>query len=217
MAPIIAEQELSGGQNGRSIAVPEALCYTITRDADQILQFTPPVGSRKLADALSYHFPAQSTWESKMQAAILRYLKETAEPEKSSVEEINSRELASSSINLGPILSTDVIESDEEDFNADESRQHLPEHEPGDSISTQPLHLRTSADGADSPTLPGPRIEPMVWNMKTGTVKPMKRKRKFLTEVKSTQVTKGGGNACDSHRRQKKKVGSIACPVDLAN
>jgi hypothetical protein len=211
MAPI-AEQELAGVQNDRAISVPEALNYTITRDADQILQFTPPVGSRKLADALSYHFPAQGTLESKMQAAILRYFKETAEPENSSVEETNARKLASSSINLDPILSTDVTGPYEEHLNAGESHQHLLEHEPGDFISTQPLHLRTTADGAASPTLPGPRIEPMVWNMKTGTVKPMKRKRKLPSEVKSTQVTKRGGNACDPHHRQKKKVGSNRLP-----
>jgi hypothetical protein len=48
--------------------------YQISYGNDQTLQWTPSVGSKELAVALSYHFPLQKDLESKMQAAMKVFL-----------------------------------------------------------------------------------------------------------------------------------------------
>lgn len=54
--------------------------YEISRADDRTLRFDPPVDSEELAIALSYHFPRPRTLEGKMQAAILKYLREKSIP-----------------------------------------------------------------------------------------------------------------------------------------
>jgi hypothetical protein len=48
--------------------------YHINYGDDHTLQWTPPVGSKELAVALSYHYPLQKDLESKMRAAIKVFL-----------------------------------------------------------------------------------------------------------------------------------------------
>lgn len=57
--------------------------YHITYGQDHTLQWDPPVGSKELALALSYHFPLQVDLASKMQAATRRYLRQERDSKKS--------------------------------------------------------------------------------------------------------------------------------------
>lgn len=57
--------------------------YNITYGQDHTLQWDPPVGSKELALALSYHFPLQADLASKMQAATRRFLRQERDSKKS--------------------------------------------------------------------------------------------------------------------------------------
>ncbi|KAH8679659.1 hypothetical protein BGZ60DRAFT_234751 [Tricladium varicosporioides] len=67
-----------------------AFYYEILRGEDRALRFDPPVDSEELAIALSYHFPRPKTLEGKMQAAILKYLREKFIPLQPQVESSDS-------------------------------------------------------------------------------------------------------------------------------
>ena len=60
----------------REASVFSAPEYRITYGDDHTLQWTPSVGSKELAVALSYHFPLQTDLQSKMQAATRKFLRE---------------------------------------------------------------------------------------------------------------------------------------------
>ncbi|CAG8957398.1 hypothetical protein HYFRA_00010824 [Hymenoscyphus fraxineus] len=71
-------------------SIPE---YRISYGQEHILQWEPPVGSKELAVALSYHFPLQVDLASKMQAATRRFLRQERDGKKSkSREQAVSRE-----------------------------------------------------------------------------------------------------------------------------
>lgn len=55
---------------------PEIFGYTITRQDDKTLQFSPAIGSVELANALSYKYPLEPDLESKLRRAILDYVRE---------------------------------------------------------------------------------------------------------------------------------------------
>ncbi|CZR69205.1 uncharacterized protein PAC_19105 [Phialocephala subalpina] len=64
----------SGDQVNLDIPIFSAPQYQINYGDDYTLQWTPPVGSKELAVALSYYFPLQKDLESKMQTAIKVFL-----------------------------------------------------------------------------------------------------------------------------------------------
>lgn len=47
--------------------------YSISRDKDGALQLDPPIGSRELANALSYHYPMVNGLQEKIQSAMLDF------------------------------------------------------------------------------------------------------------------------------------------------
>jgi len=59
------------GKSGGSLEIFE---YRITYAPDHTLQWDPPTSSKELAIALSYHFPLEPDLESKMRAAMVRFL-----------------------------------------------------------------------------------------------------------------------------------------------
>ena len=69
------EQDVSRDKTYREDSLFSAPEYRITYGHDHTLQWEPPVGSKELAVALSYHFPLQTDLESKMQAATRKFLR----------------------------------------------------------------------------------------------------------------------------------------------
>jgi hypothetical protein len=67
---------MSGERGTRETSVSELLKYKISYDGDGTLQWHPPVGSKELAVALSYHFPEEKDIKEKMMAAIKDFLRD---------------------------------------------------------------------------------------------------------------------------------------------
>ncbi|KAF8861043.1 hypothetical protein BDZ45DRAFT_724113 [Acephala macrosclerotiorum] len=70
----ITDRDYSGDQVNLEVPIFSTPQYQISYGDDYTLQWTPPVGSKELAVALSYHFPLQKDLESKMQAATKAFL-----------------------------------------------------------------------------------------------------------------------------------------------
>lgn len=81
--------------------------YNITYGQDHTLQWDPPVGSKELALALSYHFPLQADLASKMQAATRRFLRQERDSKKSKSnspavdDQVNPRDSSNPSVEEG--------------------------------------------------------------------------------------------------------------------
>ncbi|KAL2068595.1 hypothetical protein VTL71DRAFT_14932 [Oculimacula yallundae] len=83
--------------------------YSISHAKDHTLQWDPPVGSKDLAIALSYHFPMETSMENKMRAATKKFLKE--EKRKRGRDEVQKKALATVLENtelIAPVRGTDV-------------------------------------------------------------------------------------------------------------
>jgi hypothetical protein len=70
----ITDRDRPGDQVNLDVPIFSTPQYHVSYGDDYTLQWTPPVGSKELAVALSYHFPLQKDLESKMQAAIKVFL-----------------------------------------------------------------------------------------------------------------------------------------------
>ncbi|KAG4427225.1 hypothetical protein IFR05_017293, partial [Cadophora sp. M221] len=86
--------------------------YAIYHGKDYTLQWEPPVGSKDLAIALSYHFPLETSMERKMRAATKKFLKE----EKKSQGKVDGHTTALAPVEEGPeegaafhTLASDVV------------------------------------------------------------------------------------------------------------
>lgn len=66
------------------------LHYQISYRDDHTLQWTPPVGSKELSIALSYHFPFQNSLESKMQAAMKAFLHQEQQNQSHETDQVKS-------------------------------------------------------------------------------------------------------------------------------
>ncbi|KAG9228753.1 hypothetical protein BJ875DRAFT_476708 [Amylocarpus encephaloides] len=90
------ESSSRGMREASEFCPPE---YQISYGQDQTLQWSPLVGSRDLAIALSYHFPLQTDLESKMQAATRRFLREEQDKAGQPMERVTSLDENASSDN----------------------------------------------------------------------------------------------------------------------
>lgn len=68
----------------RESSVFDPPVYTVYSGSDQTLQFDPPVGSKELAVALSYHFPGEGSLDAMMRAAVKKHLREERKSRESS-------------------------------------------------------------------------------------------------------------------------------------
>jgi hypothetical protein len=76
--------------------------YQISYGDDHTLQWTPPVGSKALAVALSYHFPLQKDLESKMQAAMRAFLHQERQSPPRETEQVKSSCVDQSTVHQQP-------------------------------------------------------------------------------------------------------------------
>jgi exonuclease VII large subunit len=96
----MTDRDCSGDQVKLEVPLLSTLQYQISYGEDHTLQWSPAVGSKELAIALSYHFPMQKDLESKMQAAMKVFLhqeqqslaRETEQVKSSCVEQSTMRQ-----------------------------------------------------------------------------------------------------------------------------
>jgi hypothetical protein len=123
-------QQLSKDRSYRETSEFSAPQYNISYRGDHTLQWTPPVGSKELAVALSYHFPMQTDLESKMQAATRKFLREedmsnqVASREKTSVVPTDSKDACLEiQPTLGPALQIFTWDSEMKEYNPKAKRR----------------------------------------------------------------------------------------------
>lgn len=205
---------------------PVVPTYHIIRGVDKTLQFYPPVDSEELAIALSYHFPRPITLESKMQAAMMKYLKEHPCTPRSVVQEEltakTSNENENQYLRNQKLMDEAIIPLNQSlfpsmplqsDVDCVSSRAHIEESshsfDVGEPISTavSPYTLsmarHTQAPPAQQQTSQTPGV--LILDLKTGQRKEKSAKRRYGA-LEARQVFQNRGNACERHRRTKSKA-----------
>lgn len=186
------------------------ISYTITRVADQTLQFDPPAGSLELATALSLHFPLEPTLEAKATAALLKYV----ENEKRCLKD-NSRnadldqpvERGIGPALLPPITPTlsDKVYTDGKPRQSDIVQATNLTGSP-QLMSLQlykPSHQRVTRPKSASICKP----PVMVWDLKSGKVTNRAKRRCYEPEeAREVAQNRKTDSVCDHHRRKKRKV-----------
>jgi hypothetical protein len=94
----ITDRDCSGDQVNLEVPIFYTPQYHVSYGDDYTLQWTPPVGSKELAVALSYHFPLQKDLESKMQAAIKAFLHQEQQSPSRETEQIKPSGVEQSTI-----------------------------------------------------------------------------------------------------------------------
>ena len=182
--------------------------YTITYRSDGTLQWDPPSKSMDLAVALSYHFPLEESLESKMQAAIKKFLR--TEGKKSSrnpsIESSTKRKNGASKSAGLPKLGI-----------ASEKPTVEPERQPERVLDGDcSLNPTSEVNGSgwrrpdDQPSKnqfrrPVSELHVLSWDPEVHTFKG-KGKKRCYGEQEGLMVARNRGFVCDEHRRQKLKV-----------
>ena len=154
--------------------------YSITRGEDDVLQWQPPIGSRELANALSYHYPLEQSLQEKMQCAILDFLDSEFTNGNPIPEEADT--------DIKPPV---AVQPPKLIFIMDSAAPEVPK--PAENATQLP-------QSTQGPEMCG------VWDIKTGeSVKPKGRKRALSPETRQ-RVAENRGNACAFHRKAKTQV-----------
>lgn len=171
--------------------VTSVFTYNISYAPDHTLQWSPPPNSKELAIALSYHFPLESDLESKMRAAMVKFLSAEGLPSISTRE--SRRYLTPEDDDDSPAVGGVPSLSNTSRSTA---RKSKPKSKPKDSGQ-----LKVVAWGPAN----GP---------KGGFDKREVKRRRYQTE-EGAKVAKNRGYACERHRRQKLKVSTQRCPTKI--
>jgi hypothetical protein len=154
--------------------------YCITRGEDDTLQWQPPVKSRELASALSYHYPLEQSLQEKMQRAILDFLDSEITNGKPITKDADTDIKPLEAVQLPELIS--IMER---------AAPAMPK--PAKNITQLP-------QSTQDPEMCG------VWDIKTGeSVKPKGRKR-GLSPGTRQRVAENRGNTCAYHRKAKTQV-----------
>jgi len=158
----------------------EAPKYSISRGEDDTLQWQPPVRSRELASALSYHYPLEQSLQEKMQRAILDFLDSEITNGKPIIKEAETNIKPQEAAQLPEL--TSIMEC------------VVP-------VVPKPVKNATQLPQSNQdPEMCG------VWDVKTGeSVKPKGRKR-GLSPTTRQRVAENRGNTCAYHRKAKTQV-----------
>ena len=171
--------------------------YKIIYKPDGTLAWEPAVNSKALAIALSYCFPLEKDLESKMRAAIRKFVEENAVIR---AENANSE---TGSINRAAKI-------DLHDFS-----RHSPEsvwdsgfNATGSELSERSLPAATNDFPMKRTELhPEHSLKVLTWDPAVGIFKgPTKGTKRRYEKVEASKVAANRGKACDEHRRQKVKV-----------
>lgn len=167
------DRDHSGDQVNLEIPTFSPPQYQISYRDDHTLQWTPPVGSKELAVALSYHFPLEKDLKSKMQAATKIFLYKEQQSLSRQVEQVKSSCAEQSTM-----------------------RQQL---------STAPTGSSMAPDLEIRPTV-APTLRILTWDSEMKEFNPRIKRRRYEKDERA-KVTANRGFACETHRRQKMKVG----------
>jgi hypothetical protein len=160
----------------RTRAAPK---YSITRGEDDTLQWQPPIKSRELANALSYHYPLEQSLQEKMRRAILDFL------DSEIVYTPTPKEVKTDLKLLVAVQPPELIKITD---------KAAPDVTKSAETATHPSHSSQSTEMCG------------VWDAKTGeAVKPKGRKR-GLSPTTRQRVAENRGNACAYHQKAKTQV-----------
>jgi hypothetical protein len=170
-----------------------ALRFSITRGGDYNLQWDPPIGSRELADALSYHYPLKKTLKEKMQQALIEFCRS----EKISPQRTDTHPFSKSGDSVDSLIRPTSPASPSQ-----------PTSEPNlkTSLITTPSNTRTPIKTNKISKLSTPEFAITTWNIETGETVTEKRRRRPYDQVKRRIVAENRGNACEGHRLSKTRV-----------
>lgn len=171
--------------------------YKITRRDDFTLQWDPPVGSRQLVDALSYHYPMQGSLPEMMREAIDVFLRVDRGFQSSTgavgvmrteVKTKHSRLLQPATFN--PFTTRPNPPASD---NTKETKHKSRKRKSGDYSSSTALELQILAGRC-------------VWDSTTGMPAKRKGRNSSLDPNKRKKIAQNRGNVCGAHRRSKTTV-----------
>lgn len=187
-------REPSADRNVRSPSFepPE---YSITIEDDGTLQWYPPASSKELALALSYHFPKYRTLEDKMQAAMRRFLRETAKTGKTALagKDVGSSTAKPKSAPPGLVAPASLPPVQKP------TPPSSPVHQEREIVQSLPKYTPTTE-------LDQSGISQVVFKVDTGEeIQNASRKRQY-TKAERERVGRNRGMVCEDHRQKKQKV-----------
>jgi hypothetical protein len=193
----------------RQESVSELIEYSISFNEDNTLVWNPPVGSKELAIALSYHFPKEEKVEKKMQAATMKFLR--AEHQKPRV--ITPPTSGESDTDNGP--ESGDCPSKELPTACDTPKKYSRANDQSDISQDANSDLSASIvfdkakpeleDKGKAPRNVTPD-ELTIVSWAPGTKVPHRGKKRRYGSQERVKVASNRGYACDKHRRQKVKV-----------
>jgi hypothetical protein len=199
-------------------SVSELLEYAISFNDDNTLEWEPPVGSKELAIALSYHFPKEKTVEKKMQAATKEFLHAEQRKTRALVSTTASSSVANgtseqldgscSVLEINPSLellvasetSTSVVPSKNRAFTSKDADHGAQ----GASNVPKEAQPKSQAPDNGAPATTPKKLKIVSWYPAKKDVERGKKRRYGSKE--RAKVASNRGYACDEHRRQKVKV-----------
>jgi len=166
--------------NSATKSIDGLLSYKISYAPDFTLQWDPPAGSKALAVSLSYNFPLEPDLESKMKAAMFKFLQDPDSPAarpKSQISETNR-------------------------YLTPEDDEYIPKLDIISVSSTTRLRKRNGRAKDDN------GLKVVAWDPEKGSKGGFKRdvKRRKYEAEEGAKVARNRGYACEMHRRQKLKV-----------
>ena len=221
MSTKLADEDLAEfDTRSRESSVFEPPSYAISYVSDRTghsLEWNPPLGSKELAIALSYHFPLEKNLAGQMRAAIQRYRKaeskkipvttSSLESPADTVHEIGTDNLIKSASNtrLSTAPSPENIELKfKNDISASVVNKSVAIasllHNQGQSA----FYVDIPGPAAISGTISVPPLEIQRW-MPTVGESPKRKKRRYGKE-EGAKVAANRGNACQKHQKRKEKV-----------
>ena len=195
-------------QDSRESSTPDIFKYTITYRSDGTLQWDPHSKSTDLAVALSYHFPLEESLESKMQAAIKKFLRpEGKKPSRHPLTESSTKRKNKASKSAG----IPKLKIASEKSTVEPGRQ--PERVLDRECSLNPISEVNGSGGRGSDDQPPKNqfrrpvseLQVLSWDPEAHTFKGQRKKRSY-EEQEGFMVARNRGFVCDEHRRQKLKV-----------
>jgi hypothetical protein len=154
--------------------------YSISRGEDDTLQWQPPIRSRELANALSYHYPLEQSLQEKMQHAILDFLDSENVDGKPTPKEVETNLKPPVAVQPPKLIS--IVE------------KAAPNITKSAETATQPLQSTQSPEMCN------------VWSIKTGEEVKLKGRKRGLSPTTRQRVAENRGNACAYHKKAKTQV-----------
>jgi hypothetical protein len=177
-----------------------ALRFSITRGDDHNPQWDPPIGSRELADALSYHYPLKKTLQEKMQQALIEFFRS----EEISLQPTDTHRFSKSEDSIDSLIRPMSPSSPSQPTASEPNSETSP-----GPLTIAPANTRTSIKTNKISKSSTPEFAITTWNIETGETVTEKRRRRPYDEAKRRIVAENRGKACEGHRLSKTRVRNV--------